>query len=219
MPPNQLIEQEIQFKKRARRRLVGAIALVLLMVTVLPMILDDRAAKPQQQQEITITIPSQDGTDFTSKVVPVVPAAPLPESNPDNLVAEQAPKESANTTESLPPAALGKDTNETKAPAPNKEEAKIVSQNAAKPALTETKGESYGVQIGVFSDMSSIAKLQQQLQALGYKSYTEKIKTPNGEKIRLRTDPVTDRAQAEKALSVIKNSGLSGMVVVNKKDS
>jgi DedD protein len=35
---------ELNIKKRARRRLVGAIALVLLMVIVLPMILKDRSA-------------------------------------------------------------------------------------------------------------------------------------------------------------------------------
>ena len=38
MAAEQSNEQEIQFKKRARRRLVGAIALVLLMVAVLPML-------------------------------------------------------------------------------------------------------------------------------------------------------------------------------------
>ena len=80
MPPNQVIEQEIQFKKRARRRLVGAIALVLLMVTILPMVLDDRAAKPQQQQEITYD--SSRTHRFYSKVIPVVTAGPLPNPTP-----------------------------------------------------------------------------------------------------------------------------------------
>ena len=69
MAANQLSEQEIQFRKRARRRLVGAIALVLLMVTVLPMLLDDREVKPTPQ-DIAITIPSQDGTGFSSRIVP-----------------------------------------------------------------------------------------------------------------------------------------------------
>src|SRR5690606_13792625 len=68
----QLDEQEIQFKKRARRRLVGAIALVLLMVTILPMVLDDKSAN-LSQQEITISIPSQDGDDFTSDITPYIP--------------------------------------------------------------------------------------------------------------------------------------------------
>lgn len=70
MAADQTSEQELQFKKRARRRLVGAIALVLLMVTILPMVLDDRSSTAPKQ-EIAIHIPSQDGEEFTSKVAPV----------------------------------------------------------------------------------------------------------------------------------------------------
>lgn len=69
MRPDQVNEQELQLKKRARRRLVGAIALVILIVTVLPMLLHDRTSKPELQ-EIAITIPSQDGEDFDSKITP-----------------------------------------------------------------------------------------------------------------------------------------------------
>lgn len=69
MANDQLSEQEIQFRKRARRRLIGAVALVLLMVTVLPMVLDEPDTKGPQP-EIAISIPSQDGAEFSSKVVP-----------------------------------------------------------------------------------------------------------------------------------------------------
>src|SRR5450830_1423341 len=82
MPPDNVNEQEIQFKKRARRRLVGAVALVLLMITILPMVLDDHTSKPPQQ-EIAITIPSQDG-EFTSKIVPVVTETPEVEPSSAN---------------------------------------------------------------------------------------------------------------------------------------
>ena len=47
-------EEEALLRKRARRRLVGAVALVILSVVFLPMILD---AKKQEQQEIDILIP------------------------------------------------------------------------------------------------------------------------------------------------------------------
>ena len=52
-------EQEIQFKKRARRRLVGAIALVLLMIILLPMLLQDKVTQTPKD-EVVISIPSQD---------------------------------------------------------------------------------------------------------------------------------------------------------------
>ena len=69
-------EQELNLKKRARRRLVGAIALVLLMIIVLPMILKDRVAI-SPQDKITISLPGEQQTvtptapgDFDSNIVP-----------------------------------------------------------------------------------------------------------------------------------------------------
>ena len=64
-------------KKRARRRLIGAIALVLAMVIVLPMIFD---SEPRPlANDIAIQIPSKDGKDnaLAGKVAdaPVLPAA------------------------------------------------------------------------------------------------------------------------------------------------
>jgi DedD protein len=218
MPPSQPNEQEIQFKKRARRRLVGAIALVLLMITILPMVLDDRAAKTQQQ-EIAITIPSQDGTDFTSKVVPVVPVKPLPESNLANLPDNKSAP--ANTVENTPQPQQ-QNTVQSNPPVVKHEAVKpeVEKHESAHPVSAQVnKSEGFVVQIGVFSDAANVKKLQQKLEALGYKSYAEKLSTSKGEKIRLRTAPFPDRAKAEDALIAIKGSGLSGMVVQNKQDS
>lgn len=60
MPPDLPNEQELNLKKRARRRLVGAIGLVLLMVIVLPRVLQDRAALAPQEA-IKIIMPAMDG--------------------------------------------------------------------------------------------------------------------------------------------------------------
>ncbi|MEO1948193.1 MAG: sporulation protein, partial [Methylophilaceae bacterium] len=54
------------FRKRARRRLVGAIALVLLMVILLPRVLEDRA-QTNTQQDIAIVMP--DGSGASDVVV------------------------------------------------------------------------------------------------------------------------------------------------------
>ncbi len=186
-------DQEIMFKKRARRRLVGAIALVLLMVIVLPMILKDRTASPPQEK-ITITLPSDQHTstiapssDFDSSIVPADPAiAETPE------ISEQA-------TESDPEAASGK---------PEKE---ALTKETAKPKDEATH--KFYVQIGVFSDESNVKQLQSKLSDLGYKSQTEKINTAKGQKIRLRTQVFSDRSEAAIALENIKDAGLTGMVV------
>jgi DedD protein len=225
MASNQLNEQEIQFKKRARRRLVGAIALVLLMVTILPMVLDDRSVKTPQQ-EIAITIPSQDNKDFTSKVVPVpeTPVIPAEANTPDDQGAVNSPgPQSAGDTEAAkaepmtPPLekAEVQATPPAKPVAPPKPvvQTKPAEATAAKEATQATASGGASVQIGVFSDSNNVKQLQQKLQGLGYKSYTEKVATTKGDKIRLRAGPFADRAEAETALDKIKGSGMTGMVV------
>jgi DedD protein len=231
MASNQLNEQEIQFKKRARRRLVGAIALVLLMVTILPMVLDDRAAK-QPQQEIAITIPSQDNKDFTSKVVPVPEEAALPEEAPPsetgaNKPAEVPPPENPSKSTEIPPltesanntpTSMPKTDTKVESPTKAKVESKILEPAPAKEVTqakeaTQAPAGAASVQIGVFSDSNNVKQLQQKLQSLGYKSYTEKVATSKGEKIRLRAGPFSSRAEADSALAKIKGAGMTGMVV------
>lgn len=221
MASNQLNEQEIQFKKRARRRLVGAIALVLLMVTILPMVLDDRAAKAPQQ-EIAITIPSQDNKDFTSKVVPVPEASAVPAETPmpepvDQQSAEALTPESAAKPAEPAPVTTPTDKPEALAAKPAAAKPIVETKPAeAAPAKEMAQAKPVGaasVQIGVFSDSNNVKQLQQKLQTLGYKSYTEKIATTKGDKIRLRAGPFASRAEAESALDQIKGSGMTGMVV------
>ena len=65
-------DEELQLRKRARRRLVGAIALVTIIAVFLPMVLDHEP-KPVSQ-DVSIKIPSPDAGVFTSKIVPVAPA-------------------------------------------------------------------------------------------------------------------------------------------------
>ena len=48
-------DEELQLRKRARRRLIGAIALVILAVLLLPMLLDQEP-RPVTQN-ISVTIP------------------------------------------------------------------------------------------------------------------------------------------------------------------
>jgi len=184
-------DQELNFKKRARRRLVGAIALVLLMVIILPMVLKDRAAS-NPQEKIAITMPSDPlpasvpSSDFDSNVIPNEP------TNPD----DSAP------AEVTPP------------PAPAEAAAQQPVEKPAEPIQEKpASSHKFYVQIGVFSDAANVKQLQTKLDGLGYKSHTEKIKTDKGEKIRLKTQTFADRSEAATALESIKQAGLTGMVV------
>lgn len=205
-------EQEIQFRKRARRRLVGAIALVLLMVTVLPMVLDDRSAN-LPQQEIEISIPSQDDDEFTSSVTPYNPepetavqAETLPETTPQDALATETPAvaeaDAATAAKTPAPVVDNKSTPASK-PIP-------VQPTAKSPSPT------YSVQIGVFSDAANVRQLESKLKARGLQPSTEKLQTAQGEKIRLRVGPFASRELAEEAMGKIKAASLSGMIITNK---
>lgn len=205
-------EQEIQFRKRARRRLVGAIALVLLMVTVLPMVLDDRSAN-LPQQEIEISIPSQDDDEFTSSVTPYNPepetavqAETLPETTPQDALTKETPAmaEADAATAAKTPAPVV-DNKSTPASKP------IPIQSTAK-----SSSPTYSVQIGVFSDAANVRQLEGKLKAQGLQPSTEKLQTAQGEKIRLRVGPFASRELAEEAMGKIKAASLSGMIITNK---
>src|SRR5262249_12907973 len=73
-------DEELQLKRRARPRLIGAIVLDAAIVVVLPMVLDTEP-KPLDG-EISIKIPPPDSSKFTERVVPVPPSAePRPSSS------------------------------------------------------------------------------------------------------------------------------------------
>ena len=94
-------EDQLQLKKRARRRLVGALALVTFVVIVLPMLFD-KEPKPLSR-DISIQIPNPDGSALQNKLVPIVPPAPATAPAPIN-----AP---AVTTQAAPAARVVRELN------------------------------------------------------------------------------------------------------------
>lgn len=80
MPPDLHNDQELVLKKRARRRLVGAIALVLLMVIILPRILQDRAALAPKET-VKISMPA---VNLAEPSEPVIRAESI-EAKVDNI--------------------------------------------------------------------------------------------------------------------------------------
>lgn len=203
-------DQELNLKKRARRRLVGAIALVLVMIIVLPMLLKDRAAN-QSPDKVTITLPGEQQTvtpaapsDFDSSIVPTELAVPSAESA--EPVAAPVDSETSAKPEKEPPVPVVKE------PPPKEPVVKdAIVKELAKPV--EEKKHHFYVQIGVFSNEANVKQLQGKLTDLGYKSQTEKINTDKGQKIRLKTQIFSDRNEAAIALQNIKDAGLTGMVV------
>ena len=207
------IDLELQLKKRARRRLVGAIALVLLMIIVLPVVLHDRSVD-QPKQEVTITIPNEAVAPQKSRVTADVneqTAKPV-----DDLTVINEHKQTAIVDGGTSVTNSENKTTNSKSAEKITEEKKSVAATKAEPENSIATNAKFYVQIGVFSDADNVKKLQSKLSELGYQSQTEKISTDKGEKIRLRTSTFKERNEAAIALENIKSSGMTGIVVSKK---
>ena len=79
-------DSQIDLKKRARRRLVGSAALALAAAIVLPMVMDHEPRPPSQ--DVQIRIPSQEGSNFTSRVI--TGKGPAPSQPVAGVIAEES---------------------------------------------------------------------------------------------------------------------------------
>ncbi len=205
-------EQEIQFKKRARRRLVGSIALVLFMIVALPMVLEDRSAQTPKTP-VAISIPSQDGEAFVPKDEPIAPA-PEPQVQPEPVQVAPEPvvaaPEPAPVLEEKPNQETLKKEAEVK---PVKVEAKPepvkTPKKEEKKPIPEKVSGNYFIQIGVFSDPEKVKQMQAKLSGAGLKSNVDLIDTPKGQKSRLRAGPYSNKSDAEDKLAKVKSLGYS----------
>ena len=194
-------DEQLQLKKRARRRLIGAITLVTLMVVVLPMLLDGEP-KPVSQ-DINIQIPAQNGGSFASRVIPV------PEKT-GTAEAGVRPQQTETAAPPPPPAPKpGADKEPVKTAGREKPEKIATAENKS---AAESKSGAYVVQVAAFAHKDNAKQLQQKLSASGIRSYTEVLKTAHGEKIRVRAGPYENRDAAEKVLDQLKALGLNGVV-------
>lgn len=216
-------DSDLQLKKRARRRLVGAVALALLAAIVLPMVMDHEPRPPQQ--DIQVRIPSQDAGSFTSRVLPGAPAAtPLPpvlevkpqEAAPEPVLAPKPElKPEAKPVESKP--AELKPAAKPEAPKPDSKSAEalraekiLAGGDVAKPESAKSDHGQWVLQLGAYAEQGNVKVLQGKIKELGYASYTEKVSTPQGERIRVRAGPFSSKAAAEKAQARLKQIGAGG---------
>ena len=231
MPPDTDHDQELSLKKRARRRLVGAIGLVLLMVGVLPMVLQARASlTPSAAIKITMA-----GVD-AGVVEPIAAPAPLaappmpavsPLAEPVSATAETTPVAVNDTAASAVPTqnkitekptekAVEKPLEakplETKAPEAKSQPA---TPAAAKVDVSTAAKSSFAIQIGVYSSMASVTEMEGKLKQAGYQASIKKVSTDKGEKIRLRTGDYPTRQQAAEAMLKLQALNMQGMVVAN----
>jgi DedD protein len=191
--------QEIgALRRRGRRRLVGAIALVLLAVIVLPMVFD---SEPRQgAPAVSVRIPSEDDAGFSPKATPKAPvtpvapkAVPAPSPAPQKTAPAPAPKAEGTPEEKPAPQAAAK---------PPGADAERQRAEAA------ISGEQFTVPVAALANAEKVKELVARLTEAKLPYYTEAVATAQGSVTRVRVGPFADRAAAEKAVQRLKTLGL-----------
>ncbi|MEQ5844022.1 SPOR domain-containing protein [Paraburkholderia acidicola] len=205
-----LLDPTLPEKQRARRRLVGAIALVIAAVVILPMVLDSHP-KPVTD-DISIDIPNRPAPKASTAPedtqAGVAPDSPSPDATlaasglapahtaPDTAAtaatstatkpaakpaAKPTPATTATTTNNAPANAAKQPR---QAPAPAAQTADNPPSAAAADADSGTPasppGSRFAVQLGSFPDDTSAKTWATKLKAAGVPAYTERRKQPDG---------------------------------------
>ncbi|MCC2681483.1 MAG: Sporulation related protein [Nitrosospira multiformis] len=217
-------EEEIQLRKRARRRLVGAIVLATAAVVVLPMILD---SKPDRRgHEIDIHIPSEDSVEelAAESASPVnTPPAAAPSMSEGGL--EQADGTSGKNITAVPPREMPASIKEkaSASPVPAAPRSGATAANAApavsraetaskNPTLAASREASFVVQLGAFSTPAKAARQSEKIASQNFSAYTEIVKSGKEEVTRVRVGPFATREEAEKTREKLKSLGFEGVV-------
>ncbi len=186
-------------KRRARRRLVGAIAAVVFVVVVLPLVLDQEQ-KPVTQA-LTVQIPSPTESPFRSAPPPVMPSTTV-----EKPTATDKPVASSPEAVASPPAPAKATSRESSKPRPK--DLPKETRAEAKRAAALLNDQAYFVPLGAFANPENAKQVQDKADGAGYRSYTEKVRGPQGEQVRVRAGPFPNREAAEKARTGLKSAGL-----------
>lgn len=206
-------DEELQLKKRARRRLVGAIVVVVTAAVVLPMVLDSEP-KPVSQN-VSISIPSPESGEYKPKAAPPVSPQNQAEIRPIKGLPEPPSKSEPAAKSDSPPAPVAEAAPPAKAAAKSADAAKKAParESTASSDTGASPSGAYVVQIAALADAAKAKQLEQQVAGTGLTTYTEVINTQAGERTRVRVGPYATREAAENARAQLKKAGLDGQVV------
>lgn len=215
----QPMDDEDNLKRQARRRLIGAIVLVTVVVAVLPMLLDSEPKSVVKDIELRIPDKDKAGEFVPNAALPSVPAAAQPASSP--AVAAPAVTSPVVTRDDVPQVAVAPQPSDASQPAakpaaaPEQKPAPAMPEAApAEAAHKEQAAQQSGyiLQIGAFSNADTAHRWHKNLIKQGIKAYTEKA----GDKIRVRAGPYATREAADKVRHRLESQGLHPNIIAQE---
>lgn len=224
--PQAVSDEELKLRKRARRRLVGAIFLVALVVVVLPWFVDNDPPPPLKDVNVILPPIPPVEQKFPGEALPPqsLTAEPLPpvdkpaSASAESRVPAEAPVEAAPATPApaapvpeaaappaqapVPPPALpaaqGPAARGTDKGAGQAAPAPGTSQPLPKAVVDAERG-SFVIQIGAFSSRDNARQLLDRMRAQGLTGYLEGVEGGKGATVRVRGGPYPSREAARKA--------------------
>jgi DedD protein len=186
-------EQDLLLRKRARRRVVGSVVLVIIAIIFLPMILE--RVPEQEGKEVEIIIHSENLLDKSSEIIS------QNKSVEGTVPVSLEPNTGSNDSQEII-IKLEQLTEKEKAGNNHKDKKSIITI------------EEFVVQLGAFSDATKAKNQQRSLESNGIKkAYTEMIKNENIKVTRVRVGPFSTREAAEKEQKKLKQLGVNGVVI------
>ncbi|HEX4332535.1 MAG TPA: SPOR domain-containing protein [Usitatibacter sp.] len=189
-------------RRKGRQRLIGAIAIAVLLVVFVPMLLDSETRPPHGGP--ALDIPNRDkAAPLPPASAPLIPHKPLPPVEKPVTPAEKPVTPAAVIPTEKPVTPVGKPVTPVETGAQPKP--------ATAPAAPRLEG--FAVQVGAFKDDEKLKEARERLAAAGIPHYTERRDTSGGGLTRLRAGPFPSREAADSALARIKLNAMDGQVV------
>jgi DedD protein len=183
--PSPIGDDELKLKHRARRRLIGAIALLAALVLALPLVLDKEPK--HATNEVAVHIPAPQQTPLSPEAAPQAPET-KPDVIPPPKLEPSAPSQAAPQPVPAPPPV----------------------EKPAKSAATH----GLFVQVGVFSHYQNAKAAQAKLAKNGLKAIVESVTIGGSEHARVRVGPFDNRKAADDALAQVKRMGEKDAAIV-----
>lgn len=200
-----LLDPTLPEKQRARRRLIGAIALVVAAVVILPMVLDSHP-KPITG-DIAIQIPNRDSAPAAKSANTARSDSADTQDTVDatnGAAPDEAPAAARNSAPAIRAPKAGVASPAAPRMPPPDNAATTAAADAAPP------GSRFVVQIGSFPTEQRARAWVTKLKAAGVPAYTEHKKQADGaDRVLLRAGPFPDRASAESAIKKVRAAGLA----------
>ena len=198
----QLMDDEVGLKRRARRRLIGAVALAIVIVVLLPMVLDSEPKLGGQNIELRIPDKDKVGEFMPKMGMPSAPVSVLVVSSPVAAPVSKVPSLPVVTDQVV----AASQVIESKL-APVKSETKPVGDIHIE-NRQPTPHSGFVVQVGAFANADTAHQWQKKLSQQNIKVYTEKV----GGKTRVRAGPYATREAADNVYKKLEAQGLKPTV-------